>query len=126
MAESPLNAKAIRQAHAGIEQIQIKQYQLAALLHRIYYKSKAQHRRAKWFQSISGMRKCFSRLLDMQSVKSKIDESLQDRGVSAKGRSQRGELGMDGREHGGIDALQRAIGQVWSSLWADAREQDGR
>lgn len=126
MAEVMLNAKVIRQAHARIEQIQTKLYQLAALLHRIYYKSKAQHRRAKWFQSISGMRKCFSRLLEMQSVKSKIDESLPDRGVSAKSRSRREELGLDGGERASIDVLQRAIGQVWSSLWADTKAQDGR
>lgn len=126
MTDTPLSAKAIRQAHAGVEQVQSKQYQLAALLHRIYYKSKAQQRGAKWFQSIGGMRKCFARLLDMKTVKSKIEDSLPDRGVAAKSRAQRQSREGDGRDHGSLDALQRALGTVWSSLWADRSEQNGR
>lgn len=62
-----LTAKQVRSTHSALQGSQSALEQHAALLHRLYYKSKAQHRSAKWFQSLDGVRKCFRRLLsDME------------------------------------------------------------
>lgn len=87
MSDSKIEVKAFRNAITSIDHVEGRLYTLAATLHRIYYKSKAQHRRAKWFQSMDALRKCFGRLLDMSDVTVMMDESLPDRGVSKRARA---------------------------------------
>ena len=116
MADGPLQAKAVRQAYNALEQMEVRLLQLGSLVHRIYYKSKAQHRRAKWFQSVDGMRKCFARLLEMERVSCRMEESLPDRGVAAKRRMHKRTRGSEGRK-ASLEEAKSAVGRVWSSLW---------
>lgn len=115
LVEDASSVESVRQAHSSLEQFEASLYQVATLLHRLYYKSKAQHRSAKWFQSIGGMRKCFSRLLDMSNVVSNVHESLPDKGVNKKARMSK-RLRHDERDIASIEAAKRAIAELWDSL----------
>ncbi|UZJ54175.1 hypothetical protein CBS101457_003495 [Exobasidium rhododendri] len=119
MSEEVLSTpKIIRQTYHCLEQTEASMYQLAALLHRIYYKSKAQHRATKWFKTIDGMRKCFSKLLEMDLVRAKVDESLPDRGTAHKDKSKRRKLNVASRQSS-ICAAKQDVAKIWNAFWGE-------
>jgi hypothetical protein len=119
-----LTPKAIRQAHASLEQLEVKLYQFAAMLNRFHYKSKAQHRRANWFQSMGGMKKCMTRILEVDRIALKVADSLPERSAASNKRSKYSK-GQEAKETSLSDA-KMAMSRLWSHFWAETGNSDGR
>ena len=141
MTSTGITPKFLRSAHAETKHADTELAQSAAMLHRIWYKSKAQHRRSIWFQRVNAVRRCLRHLLgrDMALNRGRqhrytlavgVDSSLPNRsqkrtrligGEDAMRRSS-----IEGRTEtreclGNLLAAQYSVIDVWCSLWGEER-----
>lgn len=144
MSSSALTPKIVRSAYDNVREAEAEVTRQAALLHRLYYKSKAQHRSAKWFQSLDGIRKCVRRLLDARQGGSGDGQSS-DRGrrhttaVQVEGslpnragrKDRRAGLERSRRDPGEqdvnvVDAALYSLIDLWCGLWGEERQRRSR
>lgn len=139
--------KQLRSAHGHLAQHLEILVQHAALLHRIHYKSRAQHRRAKWFQAADGVRRCLGHLLGRSESRQhrytlgvdvegslpnrtrkrkrfmdRYDETRPIPETHADAEARGHNSGEESPDAGRIAEAQLSIVSVWCSMWGE----DGR
>lgn len=138
MSSPALTPKIVRSAYDNVREAEAELTRQAALLHRLYYKSKAQHRSAKWFQTLDGIRKCVRRLLDTRqgsdgqgsdrgiqhTTAVQVEGSLPNRAGRMERRAGLERSKRDPREQdvNVVDTSLFSLIDLWCGLWGEERQ----
>ncbi|PWN33285.1 uncharacterized protein FA14DRAFT_60322 [Meira miltonrushii] len=123
--EEKLTFKTVKYAFILIQKTRSNLTKESAIIERIWYKSKAQHKSAEWFRAIDGVRKCLRRLLD--PIKGADHQQQQD----VQPRIMKSNEVQSGQAEGEIfcGALDRACSslvQVWCSYWGKETTENNK
>lgn len=120
MADTQLTFKNVKIAFIVIQKTRVNLAKQYAIIARIWYKSKAQHKSAEWFRAIDGVRKCLRRLLDKSADQRQQQQQHQQRDVEPRNKSKKESGKADGEIFcGAFDRACSSIVQLWCSYWGE-------
>lgn len=117
MADPKLSFKDVKAAFILVQKTRVNITKESAIIARIWYKSKAQHKNAEWFRAIDGVRKCLRRLLDTNAcLDRKGADHQQDVQPKNRGKIKSGQA--EGQKFcGALDRACSSLVQLWCSFW---------
>lgn len=118
MAEEKLSFKTVKYAFILVQRTRTNLTKESAIIARIWYKSKAQHKSAEWFRAIDGVRKCLRRLLDTNTRGNNNGGDFQQQDVQPRIKCKNSNGQAEGEMFcGALDRACTSLVQLWCSYW---------